>query len=124
MSAGQVRARWSMICCVTNVRRERVLCPEGRGLKGFVCLIDCPKRWDNQNRLSQVSEHSGLAKGDTNKAERSGFEPEMPVSRHTGLAIRRFRPLSHLSGSFAARPREGPADSANIVRNQPKSKVI
>ena len=31
-------------------------------------------------------------------AERSGFEPEMPVSRHTGLAIRRFRPLSHLSG--------------------------
>ena len=32
------------------------------------------------------------------KAERSGFEPEMPVSRHTGLAIRRFRPLSHLSG--------------------------
>jgi hypothetical protein len=32
------------------------------------------------------------------KAERSGFEPEMPVARHTGLAIRRFRPLSHLSG--------------------------
>ena len=32
------------------------------------------------------------------EAERSGFEPEMPVTRHTGLAIRRFRPLSHLSG--------------------------
>ena len=31
------------------------------------------------------------------EAERTGFEPVMPVSRHTGLAIRRFRPLSHLS---------------------------
>ncbi len=56
-------------------------------------------------------------------AERSGFEPEMPVSRHTGLAIRRFRPLSHLSGFGGARSRGGPVDSANIVRNRPKSKV-
>ena len=73
---------------------------------------------------SQVLELIALASLGSLKAERSGFEPEMPVSRHTGLAIRRFRPLSHLSGSLAAWSREGPANSANIVRNQPKSKVI
>ena len=33
------------------------------------------------------------------QAERTGFEPADPVSRITGLANRRFRPLSHLSGS-------------------------
>ena len=50
------------------------------------------------------------------KAERSGFEPEMPVSRHTGLAIRRFRPLSHLSGAiFGNRPR-GPFRRAEYSR--------
>src|SRR3990172_1402734 len=41
-------------------------------------------------------------------AERSGFEPEMPVSRHTGLAIRRFRPLSHLSDAERISPSSGP----------------
>jgi hypothetical protein len=33
------------------------------------------------------------------EAERSGFEPEIPLAGYTGLAIRRFRPLSHLSGA-------------------------
>jgi hypothetical protein len=41
-------------------------------------------------------------------AERSGFEPEMPVTRHTGLAIRRFRPLSHLSGAQVRMPTDLP----------------
>jgi hypothetical protein len=30
-------------------------------------------------------------------AERSGFEPEVGFDPHTALAMRRFRPLSHLS---------------------------
>lgn len=30
-------------------------------------------------------------------AERSGFEPEVGFNPHTALAMRRFRPLSHLS---------------------------
>ena len=57
----------------------------------------CPNYWDKQNHLPQVAHIFGLAEGDSEKAERSGFEPEMPFARHTGLAIRRFRPLSHLS---------------------------
>ncbi len=32
-----------------------------------------------------------------NNAERTGFEPVKSLSTLTGLAIRRFRPLSHLS---------------------------
>jgi hypothetical protein len=48
----------------------------------------------------------------------------MPVSRHTGLAIRRFRPLSHLSGViFGKSPSEGRADEPNIVGKVRKSKV-
>jgi len=31
-------------------------------------------------------------------AERGGFEPPIPFSQYNGLANRRFRPLSHLSG--------------------------
>ena len=72
---------------------------EKDGISGIVCPIDCPTRWDKQNRGSQVICKSQLASLGSLEAERSGFEPEMPVSRHTGLAIRRFRPLSHLSGA-------------------------
>ena len=50
-----------------------------------------------KNQGSQVAGRVRLASLGSVEAERSGFEPEMPVSRHTGLAIRRFRPLSHLS---------------------------
>lgn len=46
---------------------------------------------------SQVPAMQQLAILGSFEAERTGFEPVMPVSRHTGLAIRRFRPLSHLS---------------------------
>jgi hypothetical protein len=53
--------------------------------------------WHQKQKGSQVAPFSSLASIGSFKAERSGFEPEMPVSRHTGLAIRRFRPLSHLS---------------------------
>jgi hypothetical protein len=35
-------------------------------------------------------------------AERTGFEPVMEISPHTGLANRRYRPLSHLSKSLLA----------------------
>ena len=51
------------------------------------------------------------------KAERSGFEPEMPVSRHTGLAIRRFRPLSHLSGVECGEVSGRPGQRADYSRN-------
>ena len=33
------------------------------------------------------------------QAERTGFEPVVEFYPHTGLANRRYRPLSHLSGS-------------------------
>ncbi len=52
---------------------------------------------------SQVACGVQLANLGSLQAERSGFEPEMPVSRHTGLAIRRFRPLSHLSDTLFCR---------------------
>src|SRR5262249_33027374 len=35
---------------------------------------------------------------DRKSAERTGFEPVVECYPHTGLANRRFRPLSHLSG--------------------------
>ena len=80
-------------------RVQRAKSPGEKGeISGLVCLNDCVTWWDKRNRPSQVPGHSRLAKGEAHNAERSGFEPEMPVSRHTGLAIRRFRPLSHLSG--------------------------
>ncbi len=47
-------------------------------------------------------------------AERSGFEPEVGFDPHTALAMRRFRPLSHLSagdrGGTLARPGGGRHD--------------
>jgi hypothetical protein len=35
------------------------------------------------------------------QAERGGFEPPRPVAQSNGLANRRYRPLSHLSGNLA-----------------------
>ena len=63
---------------------------EEDGISGIVCPTDCPNRWDKRNRVSQVICNSQLARLGSFEAERSGFEPEMPVSRHTGLAIRAF----------------------------------
>ncbi len=51
----------------------------------------------NKKRAPQVLAKQQLTKHANIKAERTGFEPVMEVSPHTGLAIRRFRPLSHLS---------------------------
>ncbi len=61
-----------------------------------------------------------IAKGAFQGAERSGFEPEKPVSRLTGLAIRRFRPLSHLSGSWIVQQVRAPKrepEPASIVKD-------
>ena len=44
-----------------------------------------------------------LAATDGDPAERGGFEPPIPLSQYNGLANRRFRPLSHLSGAATGR---------------------
>ena len=41
------------------------------------------------NRVSQVLSNSALARLGSFEAERSGFEPEKPVTRLTGFGIRR-----------------------------------
>ena len=43
-------------------------------------------------------------------AERGGFEPPRPVSQSNGLANRRYRPLSHLSG----RGGDDPEDATDL----------
>ena len=100
---------------------------------GHACPTDCltPLR---QTKIPLRKSSQDWGRGKADKAERSGFEPEMPVSRHTGLAIRRFRPLSHLSGvkfvgvNLAGVSRRGlgndRADDATIVGKLRKSKVI
>ena len=73
---------------------------------------------------SQVRSISPLASLRSFEAERSGFEPEMPVSRHTGLAIRRFsatqpslrRPhCASLTGSSAVPRRNSRQGSATVL---------
>ena len=41
-------------------------------------------------------------------AERGGFEPPRPVAQSNGLANRRYRPLSHLSGRGGDDPDDDP----------------
>jgi hypothetical protein len=84
--------------------------PKGEKRKGSKpCLSQSMSQLMGQTksplRKSQFCQDLGRGVGD--KAERSGFEPEMPVSRHTGLAIRRFRPLSHLSENLFLRAIRG-----------------
>ena len=45
---------------------------------------------DRPVRVSQVHSTSAFARLGSFEAERSGFKPEMPLARHTGLAIRAF----------------------------------
>ena len=60
-----------------------------------------------------VGDHRGPlgTVGDGAQAESGGFEPPVPVSRHTGLAIQPDRPLRQLSGS-------GPAASGSDRRRR------
>lgn len=54
-----------------------------------------------KKRLPQPLSKQRVTKVSQSAAERTGFEPVKPLSRLTGLAIRRFRPLSHLSQFLA-----------------------
>lgn len=50
----------------------------------------------------QVPFYKGLTGLVSFTAERTGFEPAVRFNPYIGLANRRFRPLSHLSGSGAS----------------------
>lgn len=53
----------------------------------------------SHNLSSQSTKSQPLTSAGSFDAERTGFEPVMQCYPHTGLANRRYRPLSHLSGA-------------------------
>ncbi len=59
-------------------------------------------------------------------AERSGFEPEDGSDPVTALAMRRFRPLSHLSALPVSRPRASPrsGEPRNLTARAVTAKML
>ncbi len=54
-------------------------------------------QWSQNSRSSQGVASQHVASFNKSLAERTGFEPAVRFDPYTGLANRRFRPLSHLS---------------------------
>jgi hypothetical protein len=75
-----------------------------------------------ENRGLEVPSSPALANLGSFQAERSGFEPEMPVSRHTGLAIRRLISLITEPTSMLRRPPK--ASYRPAYRKRPKMTPI
>ena len=69
---------------------ERRSCQRDRRSLGLHSPRSLPRRACGSGTLCLGSE-----------AERGGFEPPRPVAQSNGLANRRYRPLSHLSGNLA-----------------------
>jgi hypothetical protein len=88
---------------------ELVRMPGTGAARGASTNLDRTWTRGGQNKSGnlQVLAALDLANRRSLNAERTGFEPVMECYPHTGLANRRFRPLSHLSTSAAPRAQAG-----------------
>gem|GEM_PF-5735807 len=78
---------------MTGVRKH----PHASVQDPFVCPSVCPSDWDKRNTLA-VKDCLEHLYGERSKTKRRGQDSNLRYSfPYTGLANRRFRPLSHLS---------------------------